>query len=539
MPMLPLENLGGTGLITDQRPFELPPEAWSRADNIIFGKQGASKTKGHVEVLATLTHDPYWLFPWKAATGFSWLYGGLTRMGRIVGSGHSDVTRYTTLLGDDDYNATSASLFSGVNLGDLPLWTYDGEVDPPQSWNSGNGRFEDLPNWQASTFCDLITVVDRYVVALRVKKSGVSFNARMVKWSQAADPGTYPSSWDETDPATGAGEVTLAETPGEIKASALMNNSMLIYKNDSVISMRFVGGQSVFAFDTTFSEFGAISRYAVGVLENAHLVVTEGDVVVHNGVTFESVIDDKVKDLLFNNINRLYLDSLQVVVRKQQSEVWVCFPDSNSSGPLLNKALVWNYSDNTWASRDLQDFTHISSGFIDTTSSSLIFDDAPQTSRTFDEPGSNVPFDKQSATPVFDDLAAADAGNRKMYKLNVGGQFDGTDMACRLERIGLPIIGRDRDGEWKVDLDSVKFLRRVHLKLQADGPVSIYVGGQNTPEGPVTWVGPYSFDPATQYFIDCRIQARFLAFRLDTTTDIDWTLYGYTMDLEVLAQAPR
>ena len=279
MANVPVEKLGSVGLNQDLKPYELAPEAWSRAINVRFTKDGAEKFDGHNAVYAGALHAPYWLFPWQdTIDGFSWLYAGEARMGRIVGNNHTDVTRFTTTLGDDDYNAPQpAAIWDGTLIGDLPVFVYSGNVDPPQSWNRINGRFEDLPNWQALTFTDSIYTVSDHLVAMRVGKNGI-FNPRMVKWSQAADPGTYPNSWDETDPATGAGEVTLKRTEGEIQTGAQLGNSFLIYKTDSVISMRFIGGQDIFRFDTIFSDFGALSRHAVGVMRKSHLVVTETDV---------------------------------------------------------------------------------------------------------------------------------------------------------------------------------------------------------------------------------------------------------------------
>ena len=537
MPNLSIENVGRFGLHTDKEPFEIPVEAWSRADNIRFDSLGASKIKGHAEVLTGILHAPYWFFPWDSSTGFSWLYAGLTRIGRIVGAGHSDVTRFTSTLGDDDYAASASSIFSGTLLGDLPIWCYDGEVDPPQSFNTGNSRFEDLPNWQASSFADILTVVDRHVVALRIKRSGIDFNPRMVKWSQAADPGTYPNSWDETDPATGAGEVTLAETQGEIIAVALLGNSTLIYKQDSIITMRFIGGQNIFRFDTMFSQFGAIGRHAVGILEKAHVVVTfEGDVIIHNGSTFKSIINDKNRNLLFSNMAAAYKQNTQVIVRLQDTEVWICYADSVSTG-FLNKVLIWNYQDDTWSFRDLQDFSFLAVGFIDTDAVSGIFDNAPQTTTTFNT-ALNL-FDAQSSAPVFDDIAAVDATNSKIYKLNSTEQFDGVNIFTRLERIGLPIIGRDRQGNWKIDLDTRKYITRLYLKLIATGPIDIYVGGQERANGPVTWTGPFSFDPNIDTHIDFRVNTRFFAVRFESASNISWTLYGYTFKLILLGEVSR
>ena len=40
--------------------------------------------------------------------------------------------------------------------------------------------------------------VQNYLIALDLTKSGTRY-PHMVKWSAAADPGTVPASWDETD----------------------------------------------------------------------------------------------------------------------------------------------------------------------------------------------------------------------------------------------------------------------------------------------------------------------------------------------------
>lgn len=530
MPNLAIENLGRFGLHTDKRPFEIPVEAFSRADNIRFDSLGASKIQGHVEVLPTLLHDPYWLFAWESSTGFSWLYAGFLKMGRIVGAGHSDVTRVA-----GDYGADADTIWSGTLLGDLPIWCYDGQVDPPQSWTGL--EFEDIPNWQTNTFVDIVTVVDRHVVTARVKRDGLAFNPRMIKWSQAADPGTYPNSWDEADPSTGAGEVTLAETQGEIITIALLGNSTLIYKQDSIIAMRFVGGQNIFRFDTMFSQFGALGRHSVGILEQAHVVVTyEGDVILHNGSTFKSIINDKNRDILFSNMSAVHKGKTQVVVRLQDTEVWICFADSTSSGA-LNRVLIWNYFDDTWSFRELQDFSSLAIGFIDTDAVSQIFDDSPNTITTFDT--ALYPFDTQASAPVFDDIAAVDAVNRKIYKLNSSEMFDGVNISTRLERTGLPIIGRDRQGNWKTDLDSRKFINRVFPKMRSTGPVDIYVGGQEFPDGAVAWQGPFPFDPNVDMHIDVRLNTRFFAFRVESNTNISWTLYGYIFNIMKIGTANR
>jgi hypothetical protein len=499
--------------------------------NVRFSKEGAEKFTGQVERFTGGIQGPYWLFPWKSvADGFSWIYAGTTFLGRIEGVTHTNVTRFTTVLGDDNYGAVASTLWSGTLLGDLPVITYNGAVDPPQQFNFLNDRFEDLANWPANTFADIMITVSDHLVALKVTKSADE-NPRMVKWSQPADPGTYPSSWDETDPATGAGEVTLKATEGEIITAADLNNSTLIYKEDSVIAMRFVGGQAIFRFDTVFAQFGALALNCVGVLENSHVVVTPTDVILHNGSTFDSIIDDKNRDLLFNTLDRTKKDRVTVAVDRQRSEVWITWVSTASAGN-LDKALIWNYADNAWSQRDIQQLNFIAEGEIDQATTSRIYNNF--TTQIYD--GFGEVYDSQTTLPG---VLAADQTNTKFFEFNQTNTFDGTLMTVLLERTGLPVVGRTREGEWRTDLDSRKFVRRVHIKMRSSGPVNISVGGQEVPDGPVDWAAAQTFDPDIDRYIDCRVNTRFFAIKFESSTDISWTVYGYTPDLDIIGEAPR
>ena len=531
MANVPFNNLGQYGLHTDRKPHELMVEAWSRADNILFNSEGVHAFPGHVQAAGTPLFAPRWLFPWQGSGFFRWLYAGAAKIAQIDGVTHTDLTRYTTVPGDDDYTTIDTTRFSGAQLGDLPVLTYSGQVDPPQAYNTSNSRFEDLPNWPANAFCDIICEQDRHLVAMKVKKDGVSFNPRQIKWSQAADPATYPNSWDETDPATGAGERTLPQG-GNITATEVLGDIRLIYKESAVYYMRFIGGQSIWETDVLFSQFGCIGPYAVKQLEKSHIVVTAGDVILHNGLTWKSVIDDKNRKLLFDNLNAAYKDETTVVVKFLTSQVWICYADNTSTGQ-LNKALVWDYVDNTWSFRDLQNFDHLALGAIDTSGVSRVYDVAPQTTTTYDQ--ANEIYDVGS-TPIVDDILIADFANTLLYKANVGNQFDAVPVPRRLERTGLAVVGRDRQGNWKIDLDSRKFIRRIHFNMEATGPVYIYVGNQESPNGAITWSGPFTFDPRVDNFIDPFLNCKFFGLRIESATDIGWSLYSYTLEIEVLGE---
>ena len=89
-----------------------------------------------------------------------------------------------------------------------------------------------------------------------------------------------------------------------------------------------------------------------------------------------------------------------------------------------------------------------------------------------------------------------------MYIANSSNQFDGTSFNSVFERTGLAIVGRDRQGNPKIDMNSVKLLGRVYPKVSSNASVNFYFAYQDHPEGAINWSGAHAFDPSTDEFID-------------------------------------
>ena len=49
---------------------------------------------------------------------------------------------------------------------------------------------------------------------------------------------------------------------------------------------------------------------------------------------------------------------------KIKNEVWICFPATGASGGYPDTALIWNYIENTWATRDLPSVNYIAKGLV-------------------------------------------------------------------------------------------------------------------------------------------------------------------------------
>ena len=90
----------------------------------------------------------------------------------------------------------------------------------------------------------------------------------------------------------------------------------------------------------------------------------------------------------------------------------------------------------------------------------------------------------------------------------------------------------ERTGLFDESANRVKYCRAVYPKMSATGSVNIYVGSQMALDEGIVWSGPFAFNPATDYKIDCEVSFRWMGIKIESTTDVDWSLTAYDLDLE-------
>ena len=67
--------------------------------------------------------------------------------------------------------------------------------------------------------------------------------------------------------------------------------------------MNYIGGNLVFSFQKLFNDTGILSRNCACEYNGKHFVVTNGDLIVHNGVSKQSVASNVVKRTLFADLD--------------------------------------------------------------------------------------------------------------------------------------------------------------------------------------------------------------------------------------------
>lgn len=516
---MPISTFKPQGIVKDIDPQELSSEVWSGGNNVRSKDGAMEKLEGHSQVFGATTVAPHALLQATDGSNILWLYASTAKVYTHSPSGHTNITRQSTGV-DVDYTGAATDRWSGGTLNGIPVITNG--VDAPQMWNTpaASTKLADLTAWPASTTCRVMRPFKNFLVAMDVTKSGTRY-PHLVKWSHSADPGAVPSSWDETDATKDAGENVIAQTPGYIIDALPMRDILVIYKEDSCYGMQYVGGQYIFRFYPMLKNVGVLAKGCIAEFEGKHLVLTNGDVIVHDGQQPHSILDKRLKKYLFNAIdNDNYANSF-VTPNYKKGEIWICFPESGQT--YATKALIWNWKDNTFGLRDLPGVSAISYGIIS---------DSEDQSWNADSDAWNddtTNWDERYFNPTETRLLMADPTNSKLFMADDTNQFDGTNMVTYVEREGLPL------GGGKVDLQSIKLVKRIWPRIEALSGVvmTVEVGYQMNQDDPVSWDTAKTFTAGADKSVDCLVTGRVVSVRFKTEADVAWKLHGFDLEYEV------
>lgn len=492
---------------------DLPLTLWSNVMNVSFKNGKASKAAGYSPIFGTPPSNILHVNSAIVAGSLYWHESTYDKIYRTDGNLHLDMSRLT----GGPYGATDETGWTHADLNTLVI--LNNSVDAPQSLMYGADNFTDLPNWPALTTCKVMRAYKNYLIALNTTVSGTNYPTT-VRWSSPADPGQAPYTWDITDATNDAGENYLADTPGAIIDGRKLRDSFIIYKEDAVYSMNYIGGVYVFSFRQLFDDVGTLSKECVAEFDAKHFVVGQGDVYVHNGVQKSSVISSVMREYLFSNIKTDAYKNTFVVPDYSNTEMWICYcSNDNNTNLECDMALIWNWTDNNWSIRQLPNIRYATFGIID-----------PKEPDWWDASigvwdTDALPWGESNYNPSKLKIIMTSVDNDKIYFVGNTTVFDDKLFVSTLERDGLN-FGDDR---------ALKFVSSVTPHVTGKGTIQVYVGSQYIQDGPVTWKGPYPYEIGTQYKVDCRVTGRYMAIKFVTDSLANWSLNGYTLEFEPLA----
>lgn len=474
------------GLVSDLPPYELPPEAWSHVINMHPKSGGMQLARPLDQAYGTLLDTPYHLQNVQALGQNWWLYWGADTVSAVETSNpHVNLTPGGGLTSVGPQNIISTQL-NGLSI-------FTNGFEAPQWWTGDPGdNFATLPDWPVATVARGVAAGAYHIFAFDIDGPSGEFPMK-VMWSDAAPPGAVPGSWTPSA-SNQAGDTELAQTPGRVQCMVPLRGSYAFYKTSSMYLADYVEGNNIYAFRIALTQCGAFTRKSVVDIGGRHLVVTDGDIVLNDGVNVQSIGDDRVRQFLFGQIDQTNFELLSVVYHQASSQVWIYFPQSGSA--LCNLALVLDLVKLTWGTRALNGVRHAATGYVNDTESSMLWDSV---SEEWDAVG--VLWNAENFSSATRSLMLA---NDVMRLVGRAGDFS----EGYLERLSLSLGEAER----------FKFVKRVHMRGEG-GTVYIRIGTQAVADGAVTWSAEMPLVLGTDPFINCAAQGRFISISVRVPED--------------------
>lgn len=495
------------GFVSDTPAHEVGPDFFTGGQNVIFRSGFAQRLPGYRSaydvalgaaapgdilhiVNAQLAGTNYWLV--FEADGTAWAIEGTNAVqidDALLGA-IADPWRY------------SSALLNGIPI-------VSNGADDPLYW-PGTGDLLTLPGWTATESAEAIAVFKFHIFAMDISGPGGSF-PNLVKWSDAAEPGTVPDSWT---PAADneAGDVELADGPGPVLCAVPLRDALIFYKRSTMYAAQYVGGNQKYAFQKLQSASGALTRRSVCDVNGQHLVVTDGDIILTDGTNRRSIGESRVKNYLFNQLDQTNYANLFAVFHRSKGEVLIGFPSSGSER--ADVGLVYDVAKDSFSPpRDLPAVAHAAVGYIN--------DSAP--SDTWD---SHSELWDESAGVWGGSTLAAATDSLVFAAVDEMIQQDAQDAVAVSASIG-------RHDLTFGEPERVKFVRRVHVRAKPGfGTLLVRVGAKMTPADNTTWSPEVALTEPDQ-IVNTFAQGRYISFEARSIGSDVWTLTGLDIEAEL------
>ena len=530
---LPIRNLGQTGVITDTNPYNLPITGFTKAVNVRFDDGSVKRSPVFRTAKDSMGFDPRGAFGVTPSTGFDSV---------LVVSDEYEIYEYQAGSFTDRSGSITGSTdprpFTLCSLADV---TYINRPDRVPVYRAPLGtNFADLPNWPSNHRTNALRPFGDFLLALGTTE-GVNTFPNRVRFSNLVDANSVPDSWDETDTTKSAGFNDLVQMQTPIVDGRELGTNFVIYSESEAILMEFVGGTFIFNFRKLFGDEGVINQNCVVEIENKHFVFGNTDIYVTDGVTRQSIADQKVRQFVFQGLNKKNADRCFVQHNDELSEVYFCYQSGDSlvnfpDTARCNRAAVYNYKNDCWSFIDLP---NVSAGAEANVNSVATYANATSTYAAtggsyYDQEDS---FNRHTLM-VGNQDAANSIASSKLWALDLADEGSvALDLdATATKPIVLERVGVDLD-EIREPLDGYKVVTRmlpqISTKNTSDTTVSLEFGASDIPNQNPNYTASVTFDISSDYKIDARAAGRYLSYKMTVGSNDykDFQFSGFDVDI--------
>lgn len=496
----------GQGFNQDTMAEELAVGVWSSGYNM--RPQNGFMERFH-GIQATFTQPsviPYYLDLFSVnGTRYS-LHAGLTSVFVDDGTTQTDITG-TAPTGAIDDRWTGGS-FQGTPI-------LNNGVDDPVYWNGNTAsNLATLPGWTAGTKARWMRPFGAFIVAGGMTIGGTEY-PHLLQWSAQATAGNLPSTWTASDTNL-AGDNPGLVSDGEMVDAVAWNDSLFVFKEDAVWLMRFLPeSNAVFQFNRVPGS-GMLFRGCGVATPKGVVVLTAGDVIIHNGVQEVSIGDARVRKSLFELMNTENWKRCFLAVNDYYKEVWVCIPSVGKAA--CDYAYTWNWEENKWGIRRLPDVTYAASGLVPPSLATETWNDQTLTWEEQDEAWVEGGYSENQARMI---VCTSD---QKIGLVDQGDEDFGMAISTRLERIGMAFD----------DPDTFKLFKEAALSIDSrtGTQLSIQFGAHVLPDESPTWKTARIWTQGTSRKIYDFASGPYIDMRIGSSVGEYWRIRSMVLDIQ-------
>lgn len=514
--MVPMEPYG---VVVDLSADSVGQEFWTRCSSVVF-REHTERSQGKTAVWGSTLFQPQWLLQTEQVNTADpiWCYFSDTgEIGAVTSvPAHFDVS--PTILDP----VTQRNPWTGGELNGEPCVSHPA-ITNPLFWDRDVlNNYEPLPGWIPGEHCLALRPYKFHLIAMGMDRGAGQGFTEEVAWSAQAAPGTVPQEWLPT-PSNEAGSTTLGWTPGGVIDGAVLRDSFYIYKETSCYRMTYVGGAEVMLTELVLPDTGLLTRNCIAELDNRHIVLTDDDVMIHDGHIAESVADDRTRQRIFGTLDPENFRNSFCVPDNSEKEIWVCYPEVGAEHPSI--AAVYQARRNVWGFRDLTAMpAHIGIGKVIEGDPDITWDGNPDTWDTNENTWNSSGIEVGAFS-----LLEAGFDQSQLYHTDSGDTDDGAAV--------LAVVAKE---SWDVgDANRVKFLKAVWISSRSRSPVTIRVrvaGTLNPQDGPV-WSAYQNFttgggqNPAK---VDVSALGKFISVEFSSIlAEGAWQIPSFALEIEM------
>jgi len=504
--------------ISDLPLEDLPLGAVNDLNNMVSLDGAFIQAQPYQPVFGPALFKPRWLLPNQSSANAYWIYASDQNIGVTDGTNHFDIT---PLGGLGDGTAVLQPYTGGVVNG-LPV--VNSLIDGPYWWDQvTTNPMELLPDWPAGQVCESMRPFREFLIAMNIFTLGGRISD-LLRWSDAAAPGDIPRSWTP-DVDSQAGELSVSFNPGGLVDGKQLGDRFYVYKTNSTYVLQLIGGQFVFNNRPAFATVGMLSRSALIEWRGRHILMTDGDIVAHDGVNVESLVDRKQRRRIFDDLDGDNAGNSYLTLDISRSQIGIARPRVGEVYP--SEVITLNLDDLRFGKRDVivTGTPHVQEGIVPADQESIEPNWNQRTTTWATDP---TRWNESGFLRTADFLVMADYDGSQLMREGLGSDFAGTPIESGVTRNGLSFGDSDRK----------KNVGKVWIKVNGarGGQIQLQFGAHDIETDTPIYGPAKTIIIGTTKFLDFDVTGYFIAYRFLASGQLPWKLVSMKVEVEFLGK---